>query len=60
MSNIIRLVRDPWEAVSEDTKVDELFDDIIERNKQVKEKLARERLIKNRQVLNNYHIRRRT
>ena len=42
----------------EDTKIDETFDKIIEQNRAVKEKLAKERAEKNKKVLRQYQIKR--
>lgn len=42
----------------EDTKIDETFDKIIEQNRTVKEKLAKERTEKNKKVLRQYRIKR--
>ena len=57
MSKIIRIDRDKLPK-SEDTQVDEMFDEIIEKNKAIKEKLAKERAEKNKKVLREYRIKR--
>ena len=56
----IKKAREEREDATEDTKVDEQFDSIIQRNKKVRESLAKERAIKNEKTLNDYKIRRKT
>lgn len=57
MSKVIRIdqVKQRHEE-SEDTAVDELFDSIIEKNRAVKERLAKERAEANQRTLRNYRI----
>ena len=43
---------------SKETELDELFDDIIERNKEAKEKLAEKRKQDNEKVKRSYKIKR--
>lgn len=57
MGELIRLKKGPTRLVeSEETKLDEQFDAIIEKNKRVKEKLAKERAEANKKTLRRYRI----
>lgn len=53
---MLKITKSNAKVDSPETEIDELFDEIIERNKQVKERLARERSEANRKTLRSYRI----
>lgn len=56
MAKLIDLKNRQRKDESEETKVDEMFDSIIEKNRQVKERMEKQRAENNRRAMNRYKI----